>query len=108
MSPAAMIRRMQRKSRITTRASGPGWLPRTGTSLPDGMTKVIEPHSQLRAAIRTADRNTAGADLRSGQSANAPLAALERAISLMTPSPKDITPFSTCHEVDGDARPTLA
>src|ERR1700688_3341028 len=83
---------MQRKSRITTRPSGPGWLPRIGASRPDGSTKVIEPHSQLRAAMRIAERKTAGADLRSGQSANAPSAALERAISLTTPSPKDLTP----------------
>src|SRR5579862_7978687 len=98
---------MQRKSWISTRPSGPGWLPRIGTSRPEGSTKVIEPHSQLRAAIRIADRKTAGADLRSGQSANAPSAALERTISLTTPSPKDPNPTPTCHEAARDARPRL-
>src|ERR1019366_2605910 len=56
-----------------------------GISRPEGRVKVIEPHSQLRAAIRSAARNTAGALRKSGQSPNAASVVRTWVRSLMTP-----------------------
>src|SRR5512143_1590430 len=57
---------MKRKSRITRRTSGPASEPAMCSSRPDGVTKVIEPNTQLRAMARSPAQNAAGAPFSSG------------------------------------------